>query len=116
LETAVREKYERQTDEATLRVALAAASPAMARDRVSEFRQFVDWCAWNTIEVPATGADVAAYLLDLAADGVPLKRLHRVAAAIGNTYIRNAHFLDYRPVREALEIAAALTAANRTIN
>ena len=79
-------------------------------------RHFMDWCAFEAVPMPATGEDVAAYLLDMMADGVPLAMLERAAAAIAEAYQERQTFLDLRPIQAALEIAEAQLDEGRVIN
>jgi hypothetical protein len=80
------------------------------------FRHFLDWAAFNGIDMPADAIDVANYLLELLHDGADLPMIRRHAAAIHVTYIERQTFLDPRPIEAAIAIAENQLSPNRVLH
>src|SRR5262245_56228923 len=70
-----------------------------------DFSRFLDWCRFYDLPTPANGDDVAAYLMEMLADGATLAALKRAAESIGVYYKHRRYFLDWIPVEAALALA-----------
>ncbi len=66
--------------------------------------------------MPVNAEEVAAYLLEMAVDGVPLATIKRSGASIAAHYRQRRHFLDEAPIKAALKIAAAQLSPGRVLN
>lgn len=80
------------------------------------YRHFAEWAESYGLRLPATGHAVAAYLLELAADGVPVTDLARLADAIAFHYSLDRAYLDPEPINAAIALLAAQTSPSRTLN
>jgi hypothetical protein len=81
-----------------------------------DFRAFTSWCDFYDLPMPASGEQVATYLLELLADGALLPDIKRTAKSITACYAQRRCFLDSIPIKAALALAAAQLSPNRTIN
>jgi hypothetical protein len=81
-----------------------------------DFRAFMDWCNFYDLPMPVHGEEVAAYLLEMMADGASLAVIKRTAASIAACYAQRRCFLDSVPVKAALALAAAQLSPNRVLN
>ena len=81
-----------------------------------EFARFLSWAHYYGLNPSAGGHIVAAYLLEIAADGTSLAELNRAAEAISYFYHLRQQYLDHGPISAAFALVAAQTASNRTLN
>src|SRR5262245_17004744 len=102
--------------EAMLRGWIEATTPMPTRSQQNDWGRFLDWCRFYGLLMPVDGIEVANYLLGLMADGERLRDIRRAARAIIAYYQKHQCFLDHRPIKAALAMAAAQLAPNRTLN
>jgi hypothetical protein len=81
-----------------------------------EFCRFARWAHSCGLRLPTNGLIIAAYLLEMAADGATLHNLERSADAIAFRYAIDRTYLDPEPIKAALALVAAQTAPNRVLN
>jgi hypothetical protein len=94
-----------------------ARSQREYRRYVNEIDRFKAWLHSYGLTLPVSGRVVAGYLLELAADGASLPELRRAANAIRFYHDVTLHaYLDSRPIRAVLTLAAAQTSPNRVLN
>jgi hypothetical protein len=65
---------------------------------------------------PATGEDVADFLLELAESGASLSEIQFAAAAILDAFDGGGAFIDRRLVRGGVAMIEAMLSPNRTLN
>jgi hypothetical protein len=75
-----------------------------------EFGRFAGWAHSCGLTLPANGHIIAAYLLEMVADGATLRQLERSADAIAFHYATHRTYLDPQPISAALALVAAQTA------
>jgi len=80
------------------------------------YRDFAEWAESYGLRVPASANIVAGYLLELAADGVPVADLAHVADAIAFHYSLNRAYLAPEPISAALALVASQMAPDRVLN
>ena len=90
-------------------------------DRPSEtergdVRQFVDWCAFYNLKMPAVAEDVGEYLFELLEHEYPLRDIKRIAKSIMAYYERRKYFLDRWVVRQAMKLIEAQLSPDRVLN
>jgi hypothetical protein len=86
------------------------------RTQREAFALFLDWARFHALAMPVSADEVAAYLLEMMVDGAPLADIKRAAAAISTCYNAHGAYLDARPIKGALAMAAAQLAPNRVLN
>jgi hypothetical protein len=79
----------------------------------SDFAHFVDWCRFYGLEMPASGDDVAEYLLEMAQGGTPLRDIERVALSIDAVFEHRGYPIDRRPIKAAVAMAAEMLSARK---
>jgi hypothetical protein len=90
--------------------------PPRTESQRNDLEGFAEWCTLYGIPMPASGEEIAHYLMDLLADGESLPEIQQVEESIRACYERNRVLVDWVPVRAALKLAAAQLKANRVIN
>jgi hypothetical protein len=86
------------------------------RRQADDFQKFLDWARFYGLPMPATGDDVAEFLLELLADGVPFPDIEQIAASVAAGYEHHKVFLDSRPIKAALALAEAQLSPDRILN
>jgi hypothetical protein len=95
---------------------IKAEATVPSKRQHEDFRQFLDWLGFYGLRMPVGGEEVAAYLLEMMADGASLAVIKRAAASIAACYAQRRCFLDMVPVKAALALAAAQLNPNRVLN
>jgi hypothetical protein len=106
-------------DHQTLLTPQAEAEMAMdapTKIERSDYHQFLDWCRFYSIAMPADASDVGGYLLELLEHGYSLRQIRRAANSIVNFYERRRYFIDRIVVRRALALAEAQLSPKRVLN
>jgi hypothetical protein len=80
------------------------------------YYQFLDWCRFYSITMPADAEDVGAYLLELLSYGKSLRAITRAANSILAFYERRRYFIDRILIRKALALAEAQLDPKRVLN
>ena len=80
------------------------------------WHSFAVWCDDFGVDAFAGAMIVAAYLLELAADGASLDELDHAAGAIDFYYRKARICLDREPINAALAIIEAQTRPDRVLN
>jgi hypothetical protein len=81
-----------------------------------DFSDFLQWCAFHGVKMPADTYEVGNYLIELMADGSSMEEIERIAASIWSGYQRRQAFLDVRLLERALETCKAQLHPNRVLN
>jgi hypothetical protein len=93
----------------------AAKMPSAVQQ--DDFHAFASWCKFYDVPMPATGEDIADYLMDILVDGKAVfDDLARIAASITACYEHRRCPLDQSPIKAALALAADQLSPNRVIN
>jgi hypothetical protein len=65
----------------------------------NDYHQFLDWCRFYSITMPADAEDVGAYLFELLSYGKSMRAITRAANSILAYYERRRYFIDRIVVR-----------------
>jgi hypothetical protein len=91
-------------------------SAKQRRRQPDDIRRLMGWAAFYGLQMPVSGDDVAAFLLELMADGASLQEIQEVATSIMDSYERHEVFLSTRPIKAALALAEAQLSPDRILN
>jgi hypothetical protein len=90
-------------------------NPAPTKQQRADFRNFVRWCDFYGVSMPAEGSDIANFLLELVVDGASISNISRIAESIVACYEERGCPLHQPPIRAALAMAQAQLGP-RTVN
>jgi hypothetical protein len=82
----------------------------------NECDEFIRWCRFYDVPLPAHAGWVAEFILDRLTEGATLAELKRSARSISAVYTARRVFLDPAPIKAALAVAEAQTSPNRVLN
>jgi hypothetical protein len=105
-----------ETFETILHAWTLGATTMPTSEQRDSFRQFLDWCSFHGVPMPAEGEEAGHFLLDLLMSGATLESLQQTAEAIVLCYELHHWPLYQVPIRAALEMAAAQLAPGRVLN
>ena len=87
-----------------------------SEDESDYFGHFLEWALFNGIPMPATGEDVACFIVEMLMHGCSQENIEQAAHAIIQEYKRRREFLDLLPIEGAIAMCAAQLEPGRVLN